>query len=229
MVRSSKRCGSSPLARGTPGAEPPRGLVRRFIPARAGNTKHGRIYIPQSSVHPRSRGEHGGGGGRPSGGLGSSPLARGTHIALAPERAVRRFIPARAGNTQRASRRASKASVHPRSRGEHRPLPSVRPSPAGSSPLARGTRGVGPGEPPGLRFIPARAGNTARLPSTARERPVHPRSRGEHRTSPRDASPTFGSSPLARGTPPDLRHGPARGRFIPARAGNTPWQYGHSA
>ena len=51
---------------------------------------------------------------------------------------------------------------------------------------------------------------------------AHPRSRGEH-YAPRFAAATAdGSSPLARGTPPQRERSRTRHRLIPARAGNTP-------
>ena len=131
--------GSSPLARGTPGA-PAAGSARsRFIPARAGNTS--RIGVPavRTAVHPRSRGEHP--PARPStpSVSGSSPLARGTPPARPDRSREIRFIPARAGNTRPQSSRSCLATVHPRSRGEHEGNTGVDKSVNGSSPLARGT------------------------------------------------------------------------------------------
>ena len=76
----------------------------------------------------------------------------------------------------------------------------------GSSPLARGTLRSAVDASHGMRFIPARAGNTARCACCAATRPVHPRSRGEHGDG--------------------LAHGLLGRRFIPARAGNTPRSLG---
>ena len=71
----------------------------RFIPARAGNTAEGEAEPEGRAVHPRSRGEH----VTPNPGqlraIGSSPLARGTRVAMTRENFFIRFIPARAGNT----------------------------------------------------------------------------------------------------------------------------------
>jgi len=153
---------------------------------------------------------------------GSSPLARGTRIS----------------NDRRRTRR----TVHPRSRGEHTERDLDKASRTGSSPLARGTRLVAVHRIAGRRFIPARAGNTVRAAFRQPLASVHPRSRGEHahRAAPDErrvgSSPlargtrtrsavakvnAFGSSPLARGTLLRHRRPLRRGRFIPARAGNT--------
>ena len=91
--------GSSPLARGTPIATVPDVEVARLIPARAGNTRYSAHRLLAHTAHPRSRGEHCRHIQDQPGRCGSSPLARGT---LPHERrvgAVRRLIPARAGNT----------------------------------------------------------------------------------------------------------------------------------
>ncbi len=73
--------GSSPLARGTlVQGEAPLAQAR-FIPAGAGNTQVQRREGGVLSVHPRWRGEHFGGVGCAVGDGGSSPLARGTHLA----------------------------------------------------------------------------------------------------------------------------------------------------
>ena len=83
-------------------------------------------------------------------------------------------------------------------------------------PRPRGARG-----PCLIRFIPAHAGNTFLSTRSAGIAPVHPRSRGEHKSSARGFVSANGSSPLTRGT----RHVPAYShagkRFIPAHAGNT--------
>ena len=91
--------GSSPLARGTrPGGVRVPGRCG-LIPARAGNTPRRFHRLPVWRAHPRSRGEHGmiavGGMAR----LGSSPLARGTHVTDPVTVQCNGLIPARAGNT----------------------------------------------------------------------------------------------------------------------------------
>ena len=91
----------------------------------------------------------------------------------------------------------------------------------GSSPLARGTPPAPPSSPTGCRFIPARAGNTGHGARSLRRPPVHPRSRGEHSCGIVPESLAHGSSPLARGTPPQRGLLGRNDRFIPARAGNT--------
>ena len=213
--------GSSPLARGTLRHRLRNRDLTRFIPARAGNTRHistRRVLLP---VHPRSRGEHSVQSMTSNALSGSSPLARGTQSMPEAPDVLHRFIPARAGNTLLHARHADHRAVHPRSRGEHIRMSGSHRVPDGSSPLARGTRGLERREGQGERFIPARAGNT-RPPDPSRPHPsVHPRSRGEHLLSAWPDPPEDGSSPLARGT----RIRPAvrldRDRFIPARAGNT--------
>ena len=207
---SSTSAGSSPLARGTPGRRARAGAPIRFIPARAGNTRgearagntRGEAGEGEASaVHPRSRGEHDSRFALAQMSIGSSPLARGTLRGVAHPARVRRFIPARAGNTLAPLQLRADAPVHPRSRGEHKVGLTTGWRPAGSSPLARGTlRPIRPIAAP-TRFIPARAGNTSGAVGASSRYPVHPRSRGEHAQHPR------------------LAH--QRRRFIPARAGNT--------
>ena len=152
---------------------------------------------------------------------GSSPLARGTPLVQRRRQPGHRFIPARAGNTTSSPPSARTATVHPRSRGEHVTPNDIVSTLAGSSPLARGTHPRRPRGPGRCRFIPARAGNTRPGRGWRGRRPVHPRSRGEHSPPPAARTLRAGSSPLARGTPPegDLLRDVIR--FIPARAGNT--------
>ena len=172
-------------------------------------------------VHPRSRGEHQQIARSINEFGGSSPLARGTQRAARPGTDAGRFIPARAGNTGVRGRSRAADPVHPRSRGEH---PQAVAEPAnldGSSPLARGTPKLPIEHPAAGRFIPARAGNTARSRSRCAFRAVHPRSRGEHPEGRIDLHPPRGSSPLARGTRRIANRSRLYRRFIPARAGNT--------
>ena len=91
--------GSSPLARGTPIGRPRLLRHHRFIPARAGNTCLQKTDAPEPTVHPRSRGEHPIRSRLVESKRGSSPLARGTPCGTGSGDSVRRFIPARAGNT----------------------------------------------------------------------------------------------------------------------------------
>ena len=217
--------GSSPLARGTRTNCCRQYCLRRFIPARAGNTSTPSTRPSASPVHPRSRGEHTPSSfARPSC-SGSSPLARGTRPVVRQHRLDQRFIPARAGNTRSPNTRASTRPVHPRSRGEHDWCDSDSDIGDGSSPLARGTLDAFGALPLPVRFIPARAGNTASRWCCGTGPAVHPRSRGEHTEGVGTASSGIGSSPLARGTPAHSGAPFTRFRFIPARAGNTPRTY----
>ena len=222
MTQSDGESGSSPLARGTPARHALRHRGFRFIPARAGNTGGLRHERACSTVHPRSRGEHPDARQEPVPLPGSSPLARGTLVQVALDLNGVRFIPARAGNTCRRQRTPSTLPVHPRSRGEHGSSGSTLRNTSGSSPLARGTPGWKTTSPVLLRFIPARAGNTAALAIAASDRSVHPRSRGEHNPPATCSGRVRGSSPLARGTRKVERKRCVAVRFIPARAGNTP-------
>ena len=218
------RAGSSPLARGTHGQGSGDDTRDRFIPARAGNTPESRRDTSREPVHPRSRGEHVYPGWIPWTLYGSSPLARGTLLQPDLELLIGRFIPARAGNTAARVPDMTLSPVHPRSRGEHGPERCQALHNPGSSPLARGTPARERVARRTCRFIPARAGNTAARTAGRRRLPVHPRSRGEHNRRKYAGDHNIGSSPLARGTRclPAGR-GP-RPRFIPARAGNTPWR-----
>ena len=168
----------------------------RFIPARAGNTSAATRVIPLQPVHPRPCGEHSLNGIVPVRTAGSSPPVRGTHSCSAGIFRAPRFIPARAGNTVRGLGAPGTAPVHPRPCGEH---------------LERG---------PGL--IPA-SGSSPPVRNTSWPPPsVHPRPCGEHVRDRHADQFRRGSSPPVRGTP-WARHGRAEvGRFIPARAGNTP-------
>ena len=180
LRRCSQFRGSSPRARGT-------GLLfflfrcfSRFIPAGAGNR-----FPPSSApwshpVHPRGRGEQGGGVIERGAGIGSSPRARGTGQHRDIDQVAQRFIPAGAGNSAGRSARTPAPAVHPRGRGEQFSDHAHVLSLPGSSPRARGT---------GVKSRPS-------LLCLA----VHPRGRGEQPKE-SDLPPGIdGSSPRARGT-----------------------------
>ena len=74
-------------------------LRLRFIPARAGNTLNRDLSLRPGTVHPRACGEHVVRVGHVCIRSGSSPRVRGTLRFTVICVSVRRFIPARAGNT----------------------------------------------------------------------------------------------------------------------------------
>ena len=213
--------GSSPLARGTrwPGFR--QRLCQGLIPARAGNTKVTVKSDSEDRAHPRSRGEHPERRYRKAPKPGSSPLARGTHVARLVHPAARGLIPARAGNTFLIRRRRNGIGAHPRSRGEHRLATDSNGQYLGSSPLARGTRRLRGSAGHDRGLIPARAGNTRNSGTHSVNARAHPRSRGEHSGVFPLICRIQGSSPLARGTPYRDKIATNLNGLIPARAGNT--------
>ena len=161
------------------------------------------------------------------GGLGSSPLARGTHAVVVAEVGGVGLIPARAGNTPNGTLWKYSTRAHPRSRGGHPSTKAKLYDVSGSSPLARGTRSMTCFPLLVVGLIPARAGNTStRCPIRTRSR-AHPRSRGEHLMPAIAILAGWGSSPLARGTPLLNRLGVSVQGLIPARAGNTGGRFLH--
>ena len=234
--------GSSPLARGLPGAMVPHGLVLvdhprsrgvygecafmahvggRIIPARAGFTPGSCCPGCRVRDHPRSRGVYATACRCVSGRGGSSPLARGLRRRRRQRPDHCGIIPARAGFTAHAGHQPGPAADHPRSRGVYTFAWAAISSSVGSSPLARGLRGFGSLVGVNSGIIPARAGFTTRPePPTSTTRD-HPRSRGVYATVYGAVTGKSGSSPLARGLPwRRLRGRPDRG-IIPARAGFT--------
>ena len=152
--------GSSPRERGTRAKSGRFGRYRRFIPARAGNTRTPSSDSFVITVHPRASGEHEMIASSVMRRRGSSPRERGTLVPGSRRWHSRRFIPARAGNTLRAPGRRSRCPVHPRASGEHSMSASSRSRYGGSSPRERGTLDLACLPLIFARFIPARAGNT---------------------------------------------------------------------
>ena len=167
--RIVNQTGSSPLTRGKPPEHGADRSQKGLIPAHAGKTARAPAISSAQAAHPRSRGENVRTHARASWLLGSSPLTRGK---LSLTDALR--------NTGLA---------HPRSRGENvsRERPSGRSR--GSSPLTRGK--PPPGLPKSLAdgLIPAHAGKTPPVSSSAGAAGAHPRSRGENQAAPGDQGP----------------------------------------
>ena len=97
------KLGLSPLARGTRARTTGGSPSGRFIPAGAGNTFRGNARRSAGAVYPRWRGEHRMRPARYCKMYGLSPLARGTHKSTLSIFRLKRFIPAGAGNTVKAS------------------------------------------------------------------------------------------------------------------------------
>ncbi len=192
--------GLSPLARGTLLCRLRRHKLRRFIPAGAGNTEIDGSEQHSPSVYPRWRGEHRWSAGDKILVCGLSPLARGTHQCRELTYWPPRFIPAGAGNTFPQWSGTGSVSVYPRWRGEHCACAVMSPFLFGLSPLARGTPKGWRRWRPGIRFIPAGAGNTKIKPRAHSWATVYPRWRGEHGVYYADLVNSLGLSPLARGT-----------------------------
>ena len=154
--------GSSPLARGLPGARVRRQHGPGIIPARAGFTGRRIPAVPGVRDHPRSRGVYGPASWSSAGGPGSSPLARGLHRLTDDAVAGWGIIPARAGFTPPPRTLRRRSRDHPRSRGVYRADGDARHARLGSSPLARGLRHRRARRRVADRIIPARAGFTGR-------------------------------------------------------------------
>ena len=162
------------------GGVDPKGAMQRFIPARAGNTMVSGCPELRRSVHPRACGEHTAIAAINIAARGSSPRVRGTHCARRYKPELRRFIPARAGNTDSLLNCSLIWPVHPRACGEHA-IGAARQQPLfGSSPRVRGTLCGLDIARQSHRFIPARAGNTCRPDLPIPRSAVHPRACGEH-------------------------------------------------
>ena len=191
--------GSSPHARGARAAWTVQGLRWRLIPACAGSTPCAVRARTGDPAHPRMRGEHVEVGqlGRYAG--GSSPHARGAHVASIMSAIRWGLIPACAGSTVVASLARNTKWAHPRMRGEHVRKLMGAGAQSGSSPHARGALNIALGGVGHARLIPACAGSTSSTWTRSCAVPAHPRMRGEHLPVDYDWFGRSGSSPHARG------------------------------
>ena len=221
--------GSSPLARGLHMRLEKGTVADRIIPARAGFTPGRGTLTRDHRDHPRSRGVYELDPNVSFKMNGSSPLARGLRHSIRRDGRESRIIPARAGFTVSAALAASVCADHPRSRGVYIAFAISILTEAGSSPLARGLPGHGPGARPLPGIIPARAGFTIHGADTLSTRRDHPRSRGVYFRAVADGDPVIGSSPLARGLQVRVNERRSPIGIIPARAGFTGVRRGEPA
>ena len=220
-TRTSFVNGSSPRGRGTLRPCSRRTDSSRFIPAWAGNTQPPSSARFRRTVHPRVGGEHLIDLLTAKGNNGSSPRGRGTLRAGVVDDELYRFIPAWAGNTEPASCRCDRETVHPRVGGEHPNVAMPSAFNTGSSPRGRGTPTSSNDFVSLFRFIPAWAGNTLAGNTSPGLLTVHPRVGGEHLCRVVERRRAAGSSPRGRGTPQYENSFTRAVRFIPAWAGNT--------
>ena len=153
--------GSSPLTRGKRRIRAAPARPRRLIPAHAGKTWLAFAARASIAAHPRSRGENALMGMIYSPEDGSSPLTRGKRDAFAPGVGDPGLIPAHAGKTSTRRCRRSRASAHPRSRGENFVPRRFQLRQLGSSPLTRGKLTLGSASSSVTGLIPAHAGKTS--------------------------------------------------------------------
>ena len=212
--------GSSPRLRGTQSEQGAARLLKRFIPAPAGNAFLSQRMSSNLAVHPRACGERKCCTSPHCRCSGSSPRLRGTRELAAPRDDTHRFIPAPAGNAHERCALASPAAVHPRACGERVNLGVSLLLGGGSSPRLRGTPVHDMSPFSMLRFIPAPAGNAPPASENRLAPPVHPRACGERFWQQRRTTGASGSSPRLRGTRRRLARVSVAIRFIPAPAGN---------
>ena len=212
--------GSSPHTRGTLDADIGRASVGRFIPACAGNASRALTRRGPTSVHPRMREERTRWWSNIATRGGLSPHTRGTLERHRRLLGLWRFIPAYARHASEHDQKHSCRTVHPRMRGERSAGGRTAWACLGSSPHARGTPGELVQDLVTARFIPAYAGNASGPHDASGSCAVHPRIRGERKSSLLSEPSLLGSSPHARGTRYRPGWGPHRARFIPACAGN---------
>ena len=195
-----KTNGSSPHTRGTRHQARPGPPVLRFIPACAGNASRALTRRGPTSVHPRMRGERTRWWSNIATRGGLSPHTRGTLERHRRLLGLWRFIPAYARHASEHDQKHSCRTVHPRMRGERSAGGRTAWACLGSSPHARGTPGELVQDLVTARFIPAYAGNASGPHDASGSCAVHPRIRGERKSSLLSEPSLLGSSPHARGT-----------------------------
>ena len=194
---------------------------RGFIPTHVGNTRVAPPDPATRSVHPHTRGEHTFRSNLLPVRGGSSPHTWGTLVSSFSTVHRKRFIPTHVGNTRFKHSTITGDTVHPHTRGEHRPSRRQNSSSCGSSPHTWGTPHRRHPGLPGHRFIPTHVGNTVSNSPDAKVISVHPHTRGEHQGETVNRGVGVGSSPHTWGTRLSGLEGCRGRRFIPTHVGNT--------
>ena len=133
--------GSPPRVRGKP-RESLRDIEKlRITPARAGKTRSAGMVSVAQTDHPRACGENWVFSVSEKTVRGSPPRVRGKPMLTAIPSPPHRITPARAGKTNRRSRRRPRRKDHPRACGENVFSLLSKRNATGSPPRVRGKRG----------------------------------------------------------------------------------------
>ncbi len=202
--------------------------MSRIIPARAGQTAcvQGIPGIPPD--HPRACGANSDNSSTTTSRSGSSPRVRGKRDRAGNRPAIRRIIPARAGQTRPPARRPRRRPDHPRACGANAVSFQSTARCSGSSPRVRGKLVSSARTAFHDRIIPARAGQTVHTVTPLSKTPDHPRACGANAVVRVDVRVSIGSSPRVRGKPVTSDDFTVFERIIPARAGQTSWHGQHT-
>ena len=199
-IVGSRFIGSPLRGQGTPWPARRHSAIRRFTPARAGNTSMTTAGWTGTSVHPCAGREHWRRTVRLSSSSGSPLRGQGTRVRGGRAFLRGRFTPARAGNTRRTAGSCCSPPVHPCAGREHPSCQTPEVAAPGSPLRGQGTH---PGAGRRIardRFTPARAGNTLWAASRRRLPTVHPCAGREHPTQVITATLSGGSPLRGQGT-----------------------------
>ena len=167
--------GLSPRVRGKPLFHHTPIIVRRSIPACAGETAAAAAAARKSKVYPRVCGGNPRSPPKPPPFPGLSPRVRGKRRLAAATAYCARSIPACAGETERQCGTCPILGVYPRVCGGNFPSEGLFEQLQGLSPRVRGKRITRQGKPLGFRSIPACAGETSAGSAIVTSSGVYPR------------------------------------------------------
>ena len=152
----------------------------RLIPACAGTTVIGHVFVENGRAHPRLRGDYCLSYCLNSTSPGSSPPARGLLYLILAITAVLGLIPACAGTTILSDIVKGYRTAHPRLRGDYSSRRPRTKRLRGSSPPARGLPFLSSNFLNVKRLIPACAGTTQLVLTGRMLTGAHPRLRGDY-------------------------------------------------
>ena len=217
----TSRAGTSPHTRGSLLHGIDNLDVIRNIPAYAGITACQAMPQLKRREHPRIRGDHGMRTATSSTRVGTSPHTRGSQLASSGATVDIGNIPAYAGITSVIGALSMAWWEHPRIRGDHDALSTVRFSVTGTSPHTRGSRLPRGHSALNAGNIPAYAGITRMGCAGEGGGREHPRIRGDHGGGWTSRRWHQGTSPHTRGSLLAALRDLSRVGNIPAYAGIT--------